>query len=578
MSRASSKIAALDLGMQTITMGVFSSPAKGELSLSSFAQADLLPDPMADATRSAQMRVLLGELGVKTGWKGGPVGCAVPSQGVFARFVQIPQVEHDKIDQMLFFEAQQNVPFPIEEVAWSYQVLPKTHDGKLSALIMASKADSLEETVKTLEGAKLTPNVIETATSALYNAFRYNYPDSRGCSLIIDIGSRTTNLLFIEDKDLFIRTLPIGGNSITAALQKRFDSRTFQEVEDFKRSEGMIPPPGNFAGGKSEDIAEMGKIARTVMTRIHNEITRSITFYRTNQKGASPTQAYLAGGGVSLPYSLEFFNEKLSLPIEFFNPLRRVAIDSGVSHEELSKSAHRLGPCVGSALSAAGLDTPLQIGFKSNYLEAKKADHARRPFLIAAAAMLVASVGIFGFSTTQSAGQLQASNETLRSQIQPLDGISTQLQDVQKQREKLLLEEAEFAALPRLRTAWIELINELNAKQPEKFLWITRLTPFPNIAGFESESASTQTGTTTQPKEASARPEITALEIDGLYLENPEGPGVVDAYVEALATSDLFNITEDNKNDVVRIRATPTGESWAYAYQLLLPLKRPITL
>jgi Tfp pilus assembly PilM family ATPase len=80
-------------------------------------------------------------------------------------------------------------------------------------------------------------------------------------------------------------------------LHKKFEPRSFNEVEEFKRVEGHIPPPGNYSGAKSEEIAEMGKIARTVMTRIHNEITRSVTFYRTTQKGAAPMRVFLAGGG-----------------------------------------------------------------------------------------------------------------------------------------------------------------------------------------------------------------------------------------------------------------------------------------
>lgn len=577
MSRTSSKIAALDLGMQTVTMAVFDSSAKSDLTISSFAQADLLADPAADATRNSQLRVVLGELSAKTSWKRGRIGCAIPSQGVFARFVQIPQVEHDKIDQMLFFEAQQNVPYPIEEVAWSYQVLPKKHDEKLGALIMAAKTDALGDTVRALESAKLAPDVIETATSALYNSFRYNYPEAQGCSLIIDIGARTTNLLFIEEGDLFIRTLPIGGNSITSALHKRFESRSFMEVESFKRADGLIPPPGNFNGAKNEDVVEMGKIARTVMTRVHNEITRSITFYRTNQKGAAPTKAYLAGGGVSLPYSLEFFNEKLSLPIEFFNPLRRLAVGSGISQDDISRSAHRLGPCVGLALSTMGADCPLQIGFKSEYLDSKKADVARRPFLIAAAVLLVTGVGILGYSAQQSANMLRAINEQLSIQIQPLQSIDHKMQLVKQEQEKLLEEDAEFAELPHLRTAWVELINELNAKQPEKFLWITRLSPYPDIPGFEGAKKSAATARA-EGRNENARPEVTALSVEGLYLENPAGPGVVDAFVDALATSNLFNITPENKADVIRIRATPTGDSWAYDYQLMIPLKRPISL
>lgn len=576
MSRTSSKIAAIDLGMQTITLAVFESDAVGSITLNNFAQADLLPDPAADASRASQLRVVLAELRAQAGWKSGLVGCAIPSQGVFTRFVQIPQVEHDKIGQMLFFEAQQNVPYPIEEVSWSYQVLPAKHDEKLSALIMATKSDSLGETVRSLESAKLTPDLIETSTTALYNAFRYNYPEARGCSLIIDIGSRTTNLLFIEDRDLFIRTLPIGGNSISAALQKRFDSRSFQEVEDFKRAEGLIPPPGNFTGAKSDEILEMGKIARTVMTRIHNEITRSITFYRTNQKGATPTQAYLAGGGASLPYSLEFFNEKLSLPIEFFNPLRRITVGADVSRQELTKAAHRLGPAVGMALACSCQECPVQITFKSEYLESKKAKISRRPFLIAAAALLVSAVGFTGFSAQQSASKLRASNEQLQNSIAPLQEMAGHLQNLQKDLDKLLREEAEFAALPHLRTAWVELINELNSKQPEKFLWVTMLAPYPPVPGFTGKDQTSGAKRTSPDKDQ--RPAITALSVNGLYLENPAGPGVVDAFVESLAKSDFFNITAENKSEVIRIRATPTGESWAYEYQLMLPLKRPIPL
>ena len=73
--------------------------------------------------------------------------------------------------------------------------------------------------------------------------------------MLIDIGARATNLLFIEGGDFFIRTLPIGGNSITAALQKKFETRTFGDVEEFKKAEGLIPPPGNYEGAKNEDIA-----------------------------------------------------------------------------------------------------------------------------------------------------------------------------------------------------------------------------------------------------------------------------------------------------------------------------------
>jgi hypothetical protein len=72
--------------------------------------------------------------------------------------------------------------------------------------------------------------------------------------------------------------------------------------------------------------------------------------------------------------------------------------------------------------------------------------------------------------------------------------------------------------------------------------------------------------------------EVSALMLDGLYLENDNGPAVVDEFVEALAGSAVFGINPENKADVVQLRATQSGEAWAYDFKLLLPLARPIPL
>ena len=575
-----SRVAALNLGMQTATMAVFESASDGGITLAGFAQAALVPDPAADASRPGQLKVVLAEMAAKLGWKGGPSACAIPSQGVFCRFVQIPMVEPAAIGQVLFYEAQQNVPYPIEEVAWAYQVLPDREEGKFGALIIATKTEALEATVEALRAAKLTPDFIETSPTALYNAFRYNYPDARGCSLIIDIGSRATNLLFIEGDEFFIRTLPIGGNSITVALQKKFDGRSFNEIEQFKCTDGLIPPPGNYDGAKNEDVAEMAKISRAVMTRIHNEITRSVTFYRTSQKGSAPIHAYLAGGGVSMPYTLEFFNEKLSLPIEFFNPVRRIGIGPGVDGENLSRSAHLLGECVGLALRELSAECPVAISLKAPSLEQAAADNRRRPFLLAAAAGLVGAIALLGLYYQSAAGSVARINESIQNSIAPLEQISQQISQLNEEKTRLLKDGADLAAAPLLRAGWVEIIDELNQRQPEKFIWVTKLSPHPAVPDFASGDATR----TPQPVAAgngdgeSSGPQITGIEIEGLYLENEAEAGVVDQFVQSLAESPLFAITPENKDSIVEVRAAQSGSHWGYEYKLIVPLKRPIPL
>ena len=576
------RAAAINLGMQTVTMAVFQPSAGGGITLTGFAQSDLIPDPAADSSRFGQLKVVLGEMKTQLAWKGGACGCAIPSQGVFTRFVQIPKVEPDKIDQVLFFEAQQNVPYPIEEVAWTYQVLPDKGDDKINALLVATKTDALESTVEVLAASKLTPQIVETSPTALYNAFRYNYPDVQGCSLLIDIGARATNLIFVEGQDVFIRTLPVGGNSITAALHKKFEPRSFSDVEEFKRVEGLIPPPGNYSGAKNEDVAEMGKIARTVMTRIHNEITRSVTFYRTTQKGAAPMRVFLAGGGASMPYTLEFFNEKLSLPIEFFNPLRRISVGAGVDQSSVAGVAHRLGECVGVALRELGTECPLGVSLQAASLLRSEEATKHRPFLVAAAAGLVASVALLGLYYQSATSTLARLNEQVQSSIAPLQQTADRMAGFTKQRDQLLEDGADLVALPILRTGWAEIINALNQSQPEKFLWITKLSPHPDVAGFaeggtdkpggnEQDNASGESG-----KEQ--KPAVTALRVEGLYLENEAGPAVVDEFVKKLSESPLFSITDENKEAVVDLRAAQSGDEWAYEYRLIVPLKTPIPL
>ena len=563
------RVAALNLGMQTVTMSVFESSDSGGISLHSFGRTTLAADPAADASRAGQLKIALSELRTQLDWNGNTVACAVPSQSVFTRFVKIPKVAADKVDDMLLFEAQQNVPYPIEDVSWAYQVIPEFEEDKLGALLLATKIDQLEVTVSALRDCGLSPDLIDSAPVALYNAFRFNYPESDGCTLLIDIGARATNLLFIEGEQLFIRTLPVGGGSITAAMQKKFPERSFSELENFKQTEGFIPPPGTHTGFETPEGEEMVKIARTVMTRIHNEITRSITFYRTNQRGSAPTRVYLAGGGACLPYTLEFFNEKLSLPVEFFNPFLRVAISPAVDADELSKAAHCLGECTGIALQELSNECPLQIELKSPSLEAARIDRQRRPFLIAAAVLFLATILLLGLHYNGATQLVRERNAELAGRIADLAVFKKDLDRVSGEQKTLMKESADLAAAPMLRTVWANLISDLNTRLPSRDIWITKLRT--------NELA--DAGTTRKGEEsAKSKGGVTALILDGLYLENDKGPALVDEFVEALSQSAIFEVTPENRAEVIQLRSTQTGKDWAYDYQLILPLKNPIPL
>ena len=235
---AAPRIVSLNLGSQTLGLAEFHAQPNGGLVLTGYRLREILADPSAETDRNPQITAALRSMTSQLGIRGAPVDYAVSGQSVFARFVKLPSVDQEKIERIITFEAQQNVPFPIEEVVWDYQLVGSDAADKIEVVLVAIKADLLEGINAAVEAAGLRTTLVDVATMALYNAFRYNYSELSGCSLVIDIGARTTNLLFVEPGKVFSRSIPIGGSSITSAVAKEFNE-PFAAAEK-RKSPGRI--------------------------------------------------------------------------------------------------------------------------------------------------------------------------------------------------------------------------------------------------------------------------------------------------------------------------------------------------
>src|SRR5438105_15602662 len=254
------RIVTVNLGSQTISLAEFHREGKAGLILRSYRVRDVMSENPTDPLRLGQttdaLREMLAELGIKSA----RVNYAVPSQSVFTRFVKLPAVEEEKIERIIAFEAQQNVPFPISEVVWDYQLVGGGTNEQLQVVLVAIKSDLLEGLNGAVESAGLRPVIIDVATMALANAFRYNYSEFDGCSLLIDIGARTTNLIFVEQDKIFTRNVPIGGSLITSALVKDLNE-PFSRAEARKKECILV---GLTGGAGSVNVAEIYNITKTV--------------------------------------------------------------------------------------------------------------------------------------------------------------------------------------------------------------------------------------------------------------------------------------------------------------------------
>ena len=567
-------ILALNLGTQTISLAEFQRNEDGGLTLSRLKQGDILGDPSADATRAAQTKLqveqIVGELGVK----GRSVNYAIASHVIFTRPVTLPSVgDATQVEQLVAFEAQQNVPYPIDEVVWDWQLLDAGDGGQVEVILAAIKSDLLDEINTSAQAGGLKPAVVEIAPMALYNALRYNYPDAEGCTILLDIGSRTTNLLFCEPGKIFPRRLNIGGSSITTAIAKDFGI-SFPEAEVRKVQDGFVSLGGTYAEPDDAEIARISKITRNQMTRLHQEIARSITFYRSEHGGSQPARVLIAGGTASLPYIREFFQEKFpGMEVDYFNPLRNVTVADTANTDEVARATHTLGELVGLALRALG-NCPMELNLRPASVVKADKRAAQRPYLIAAGACILSALGAWWQYYENAASRTDEVTEKLKQKAAPLAALDRDIKAAQGEVDALIKSVRPLAQVAQEREYWVNLLADLNSKVPKDFIWITSLDLASKKEEPEAPAKPGQTGTKT------AKTPSVILMAKGLYLSrdagNNAGPAVVNEFIANLKTSKLVEPIEDARAGYIR-QNDDTVDVWAFRFVLPLKLTNPIS-
>ena len=171
---------------------------------------------------------------------------------MFSKFVKLPPVDAGKVTQIIQYEAQQNVPFPLAEVVWDYQILGSSAGGELEVLLVAIKSEVVEGLFRMAEEAKLRLQLCDVSPAALCNAFRYNYGDLEDCTMLLDIGAKTSNLLFFEKGKVFSRSINLGANTITQDFANEAKLK-FEIAEADKNCRGLRQSGRRLRGaGKSD--------------------------------------------------------------------------------------------------------------------------------------------------------------------------------------------------------------------------------------------------------------------------------------------------------------------------------------
>ena len=464
---------ALNIGSQRISMAVFEVSKHGGLVLKAYDSVSIVADPALEASRISQTRVAVGDLAQRLKIGKTKVRYAISGQAVFTRFVKLPPLQEDNIEQLVTFEAQQHVPFPLAEVVWDYELIEGGAEKEV--VIVAIKGDALDEINSAVNDSGLGTAEVDVAPMALYNAFRACYGHPEETVLLIDIGAKTSNLLYIEGKRFFTRSIAIGGASISAAIAKEYNI-PFLDGEHQKLSNGLVALGGGHTEQMDEAVASLAMVIRNALSRLPAEIARTTNYYRSQHAGSAPRRVLLAGGGANLPYTLEFFQEKLNLPVEYFNPVRNLAIGKGVDGSVIQREGHLMGELIGLGLRGIG-KSEINIDLVPQVVEQARAADLRRPWFIGTAAALLVGMGIWaGYQNFAASAATQKAKEMEETQV-GLAPLKTRVEGLLRKEATLRQIAGGYTGAEADHGYWMDLLADLRGAFASDAVWLTDLDP-----------------------------------------------------------------------------------------------------
>ncbi len=317
---------------------------KTGLQLSKYIERVVSYDPKLDEEQRRELkRKAISDVLKEAKVKSRRVIVAVPGQSVFVRVRSLPPVSLGKIDQIVRYEIQQQIPFDLKQIAIDYQILAHPEGGGYEVLMTAIKVDVVDKFLSVLEGMRLQPDIVDVVPFASYSWLKHvgEIPTHGECVALIDFGASSTNIVVEKDGILRnTRTLNIGGNDITQAIADTFNI-PFDEAEKLKCERGFAPTGNPQIDGKG------GEAIGKVLNRLVNEILRSFSYFRSLPGGAQVTRVYVCGGGSALRNLIPYLRRALGIEVKPVQPLNNVSIapeaQSVVQHPERASVVLGLG-------------------------------------------------------------------------------------------------------------------------------------------------------------------------------------------------------------------------------------------
>ena len=273
------------------------------------------------------------------------VSTAVSGRDVIVKKISMDRMKEQEAREVIRWEAEQHVPFDMENVNLDFQILDPDADGlEMSVLLVAAKRDLVEARTALLQDAGLEPVRIDVDAFAVQNAFEANYtPEAKAVYALVNVGHEITNVnLVLEKAPILTRDLPVGSNRFLEALQKSLGL-------SYEEADGALQGRPTAHVGLEAVKAQLSEISQEIVAGVD----RARAFLTTGAAGGLDDGlrlVYLSGGCANIPGLAEQLGQALSVPVDTLDPFRRVPYEPSLFTEE---SRRELGPLLTLAVGLA---------------------------------------------------------------------------------------------------------------------------------------------------------------------------------------------------------------------------------
>jgi len=247
-----------------------------------------------------------------------------------------------ELDEQIQWEAEQHIPFDIKDVQIDYEVLRRRPEaGQMDLLLVAAKRDEINDYAELAREAKLRPMCVDIDAFCLQNIFEatYGLPGDSTIALL-NVGASLTSLNIVSKGiSAFTRDIANGGNAFTEEIQKQLGVSR-EQAEAYKLGgTGHEPVP-----------AQVQQVLAQVADGLAGEIQRSLDFFLATSGESEIQKIYIAGGGASLPSLSQAVERRARVPVERFNPMSRVQVESTVRPDFAAAHGEQLAVALGLSL------------------------------------------------------------------------------------------------------------------------------------------------------------------------------------------------------------------------------------